>query len=748
MRFIKTIEETNIILEELKERDQWVLWKLSEVIDKETGEIKETKIPYQTNGKKATSTDSSTWTRYDEVLKVYKSSGTYNGVGFVLTENDPFTLIDIDKCVEDGQVYPEALAIIKRVNSYTEYSQSGTGFHIIIKGKKPGNRCKNPEKRIEIYDKERFMIMSGNHVKGTSTKIEERQDALEFVYKRYFPESKNNKKLLLSTSNKMSDQEVLEIGFNARNGNKIKELYDGNWSGYGSQSEADQALCNYIAFYTQDYEQIDRIFASSGLYRDKWDRQDYKTNTIQNAINGLNATYQKNEFQVVVKERSNVNVKKGSWWNENNGKLSFLHDVMAKYILQENKIVRFPNEDGDIYIYNKATGIFEIDKTCRQLRSLIRDSEVLKRNQVREVQEYIVDMSQVVKEESKSYIAVENGLLQLNSMDFKEFTPDVFVTKKIPTKYNPNAFDEFVENTLKKVSDGHLPTIKNIHEMFGAVLYPTLLVPKMFYLYGRSAHNGKSTVLYMIQKTFNSGTNISAVSPQKLATNTFAGSSIYGKLANIVDDQPDEIIQDSGTLKTIITGGYIDIEYKGKGSQTVQMSTVCITASNHYPNFREHGNQINKRLHILPFDHNFMNDPDRISEMESMKQLETENAREYVLKLAVEAIKEMTKRAADILTYNDKAEEAKGNFAEYNDPLADFFFEYDKQFFDEVKGTDALKAYDDWCKDNHIQHPLGQKRFKDAVCAKYDMEWKSKKVKINGTSKTVKGFKSKTVTKR
>lgn len=129
-----------------------------------------------------------------------------------------------------------------------------------------------------------------------------------------------------------------------------------------------------------------------------------------------------------------------------------------------------------------------------------------------------------------------------------------------------------------------------------------------------------------------------------------------------------------------------------------------------------------------------------------MKQLETVSAKEYVLKLAVDAIKDMKQRTADILTYNEKAEEAKQNFMEYNDPLADFFFEYDKQFFERVRGTDALKAYDEWCKDNHIQYPLDQKRFKDAVCAKYGMEWKDKKVKINGTSKTVKGFKSKPAT--
>src|SRR5699024_5760952 len=336
---------------------------------------------------------------------------------------------------------------------------------------------------------------------------------------------------------------------------------------------------------------------------------------------------------------------------------------------------------------------------------------------------------------------IQRGVNSLGSMELKDFTSDVFLTSRIPTKYNANAYDEFVDTTIKKVSSGHKPTIKNIYEMFGAVLSPKLLVPKMFYLYGRSAHNGKSTLLFMIQKTFNTGNDISAVSPQKLAANTFAGSSIYGKIANIVDDLPSDVIEDSGLLKTIITGGYIEIEAKGKDSHTVQMTTPCITASNHYPSFKENGTQINKRLYIIPFDHDFMNDPECLSEFESMELLEKESAKEYVLKLAVDALKEMSTRSGNILTPNEKVEEAKQSFSEHNDPLADFFHEYDRSYFDSVFGNDAIKEYYDWCKDNHIQYSLGRKRFKEEVCKKYDMEWKKKKLKVNGKWESRYGFK-------
>lgn len=713
---------------ELKNRNQWA--------------ISNNKAPFQINGEMASSTDKSTWTSFENVIN--KS----DQVGFFLSKHDPYTVIDLDNCIKDGVISDEAKTIVELLNSYTEISQSGTGLHIFVKAKKPGNRSKNTKKGFEMYDKERFMVMTGNHLEGTPLEVNEAQDAINYLYDMYFPNKETERKKSIQQSPQLTDKEVLKIASNAKNGDKFKALFNGEIDGYGSHSEADQALCNLIAFYTQDPEQIDRIFSSSRLYRKKWDRQDYKARTIQKALSGIKTTYQKpsavHDFRLYVNEEKKI--IKGSWWKENeNNTKTFLHTVMAQYILQEFHIVRYPDAHGDLYIYNPETGIYENDKSCRRLRSIIRELELLKNNHVREVQEYILDMSQVRKEISKEYVALNNGLLHFPTMKFIDFTPDVFVINKIPTDYNPNAYDVFVDTTLNKVTKGHEPSRKNIEEMFACILYPKVLVPKMFYLYGRTAHNGKSSILYLIHKTFNlHGGNISAVPPQKLADNTFAGSSLYGKLANIVDDLPDVQINDAGLLKSIITGGYVDIEQKGKDSRTVEMSLTMIIASNYYPNFKENGKQINRRLYIIPFEHDFSTDPDCVSEVESMERLSSPSAREYCLKLAVEALGRMLEKdSPNKLTENEKANEAGQAFSEYNDPLIDFFFEYDKKFFEEVRGTDALKAYKNWCEDNNIKHPLGQKRFKDAVCSKYNMEWKDKKLKINGEWKTVKGFKSK-----
>jgi primase-polymerase (primpol)-like protein len=65
------------------------------------------------------------------------ASRGYCGVGFVFSSDDPYVGIDLDGCrnPQTGYIEPWALEIVRRLNSYTEISRSGTGLHIIAKGR-------------------------------------------------------------------------------------------------------------------------------------------------------------------------------------------------------------------------------------------------------------------------------------------------------------------------------------------------------------------------------------------------------------------------------------------------------------------------------------------------------------------------------------------------------------------------------------------------------------------------------------
>ena len=119
------------IPQEFKENEPFCLWRIEN--DK--------KVPYQITGQRADSSNPATFAGYDDVMACFDDR--YLGIGVLTTT---FTKIDIDDCVEDGTLSPLAEEVVDAINSYTEFSPSGTGIHII---------CYTPGIR---YDKSRYYM--------------------------------------------------------------------------------------------------------------------------------------------------------------------------------------------------------------------------------------------------------------------------------------------------------------------------------------------------------------------------------------------------------------------------------------------------------------------------------------------------------------------------------------------------------------------------------------------------------------
>lgn len=97
---------------------------------------------------------------------------------FVFTEADPFCGIDLDQCrTVNGAIAPEARDIIRRLESYTELSPSGTGVQVLIKAKLLGKGRRTG--KFEMYDSGRYFTITGKHLVGTPMAIQNRQSVLE-----------------------------------------------------------------------------------------------------------------------------------------------------------------------------------------------------------------------------------------------------------------------------------------------------------------------------------------------------------------------------------------------------------------------------------------------------------------------------------------------------------------------------------------------------------------------------------------
>ncbi len=269
---------------ELRAVPQWICWTWEQ-----RGE-KRTKRPISPHGRPASTTNGNDWTDYETAVR-YASDRKLAGVGFVFTLDDPFAGVDLDNCIDEAGVIADwAQTIIGEIDSYSEISPSGRGVKIFVRGMLPPDSQRNGhgrrKGRIEMYEAGRFFTLTGDHLPGTPAIVEERTEALETVYRRVFAEpaaastrANGNGRVSLS------DQEIIDRAMRAENGHKFGRLWAGDISNYPSDSEADLALCSLLAFWTgPDEAAIDRLFRQSGLFRAKWERDDYRARTIAKAL--------------------------------------------------------------------------------------------------------------------------------------------------------------------------------------------------------------------------------------------------------------------------------------------------------------------------------------------------------------------------------------------------------------------------------------------------------------------------------
>jgi len=306
-------------LKELQNVPQWVAFELRPKQDR-SGEFSKIPINPKT-GRGAMANNPATWGTFEEAKSYAECNGLFQtdgngrqcgGVGFEL--GNGYAGIDLDHVIlPDGSLKSFARKIVGIMDSYTEFSPSGTGLHILFTvdgspeqwreflGGKLGTKVGD----IEFYTGLHYLTVTGKPY-GKIRSLEKRTKQAQEVYRRYLikSEPKNSNLAPLRTSNanfqfqsELTDNELLEKIFNSRNGLEVKALFSGDLSRHGGdESAADLALCNHLAFWTNgDAVRMDSLFRQSGLMREKWNRptagSTYGAITINKAIQSMRNSY-------------------------------------------------------------------------------------------------------------------------------------------------------------------------------------------------------------------------------------------------------------------------------------------------------------------------------------------------------------------------------------------------------------------------------------------------------------------------
>lgn len=260
---------------ELQEKKQWVGWNYET-----NNNGKATKVPYQLNGRKANPTNSSTWGHFQDVVHCARE-GKFDGIGFVLSKTDDYIAVDIDDCIVEGKMNETARDTIELLDSYTEFSPSAKGLHIIVKGKFPNyiekskSGLKNEKFGIEVYRHSRFMTFTGD-VENENI-IHERTDELDDFFIAYFDNKEIEEHLNVTINTEPLNFEDDNVTWkkmfqDSREGKNIKKAFNGELMRNGDHSSTDYYLCQQLAYFCdKDLVKMDRMFRQSGLYREKWD---------------------------------------------------------------------------------------------------------------------------------------------------------------------------------------------------------------------------------------------------------------------------------------------------------------------------------------------------------------------------------------------------------------------------------------------------------------------------------------------
>jgi primase-polymerase (primpol)-like protein len=283
----------------LQAERQWVVARL----EHDPARPKPVKMPYQATDTKARASHSNpgTWSTFDVAVSAIERESSlmlgyvFNGRGHVG--------IDLDGCrnPSTGQIAEWAHLIILGLDSYTELSQSGTGVHVIADGLdvlptggrrtgKDGARPPVPAGcELEIYDRARYFVVTGDHLPGTPAEIVDSTDALQSLVQGLFESSAAPRaSATFRQGPPLSDDDVVRGAANASNGAKFARLVRGDLSDYhGDHSSADLALVGILLWWTRgDRDQADRLFRHSNLMREKWNRVDYRERTFRKAEAG------------------------------------------------------------------------------------------------------------------------------------------------------------------------------------------------------------------------------------------------------------------------------------------------------------------------------------------------------------------------------------------------------------------------------------------------------------------------------
>ena len=766
------------IPEELKQKGLFCVWRR----EKRKGNM--TKVPYQRNGYGASTTERRHFCGFEEAVRLSKK---YDGIGIGVF--DGYSAVDIDHCVKNGKLSEMALDIINTMNSYTEYSPSGEGVRIIFKASpfdydKEKYYINNSKIGLEVYVSgctNKFVTLTGNVIRNVP--VAERTAEIRRVLESYMlrPQRVNQQpeELCSQIGSLLSDNEVLEKAMVSKNSAKFGALWNGDFLGK-SHSEADLALCSMLAFWCGgDTAQMDRLFRQSALYRQKWERKDYREETLKKAVSGCQEFYSPTGCPGsqcgfgeigLTKRRANAASERGS-----DGIAQIeqsLRELDAASRCPQTDIgagrlfadcfkgsLRYVRERKSWFFYENGVWSEDVGSliAMEKLKELadalmhyaltIQDERVRKefirfctRWQARHNREVFLKDAQSVHPISASVFDVDpyvfnckNGTLRLDTMTFSPHDPDDFLTKISDVTYDPEARCERFERFIGEITED-VQKARFLQKALGYGLSGDTQFECMFIMYGATTRNGKGTLCESVLKVLGKYgcTSRPETLSVKINPNSTAPSEDIARLAGIrfvnISEPGKGLVLNAAQVKTMTGNDTINARFLRENSFDYKPQFKLYVNTNYLPTVTDMTLFSGGRVMIIPFDRHFdEGEQDRTLKREFAKP---EN-RSAILNWLIEGYCLLQKEGLEQPEAVQKATEGYRDESDKIKCFADDCLAQDDT--QEVRTSSVYQRYKDWCYDSG-QHCENMRNFNQAL--RTFAEIKRKRPKNGGAPST------------
>lgn len=303
-----------------------------------------------------------------------------------------------------------------------------------------------------------------------------------------------------------------------------------------------------------------------------------------------------------------------------------------------------------------------------------------------------------IHEASSIYIGVKNGVFNLETKRLEPFSEHLVITSKIDTNYDPDAQSDLLKTFIQDISDDNIDIENLLYQMIGYTLYSNNKFGVAFYLYSNGS-NGKSSLMHII-KGLVGKEHTTSLSIKEL-TDKFSKAHLYGSHLNLTDDvDTDAIINNTGVLKSLITGEHINAQHKYGSPFDFIPRTKFILAGNDLFSTSDDSYGFFRRLIIVPMTRTF----DNISNIKDpfiLDKLNTDEVKSALLNKALNGLLEAINNKG--ITEPEISKEYKAQYRTDNSPIRQFVAHSEEQEVSLFLGRTTTKAYQNyknWCLEN------------------------------------------------